>query len=268
MLIQAAAERWSVPTGECHAEGGAVRHPATGRSLGYGDLAAGAELAGFDDAETRRVPGVQQVFPVEPLLLEEARYGRGFGRRLGEPGIAEATLPLPGRRGNPKWDTGRLRRVLDTASAAAGWGESLPGNRGRGIACGYFKETYAATVAEVEVDRDGAIRVPRVVSVIDCGTVVNPDGVEAQVEGAVMDGVATVLHWEVTFENGRVQQGNFDDFPLLRIDEAPRIEVHIVKSSARPSGTGEPPYPPVAPAITNALFAATGRRHRRLPVRS
>lgn len=105
-------------------------------------------------------------------------------------------------------------------------------------------------------------------SAIDCGTVVNPDGVEAQVEGAVMDGIATVLHWEVIFDKGRVQQSNFDDYPLLRIGATPRVEVHIVESSAPPSGTGEPPYPAVPPAICNAIFAAAGKRRRRFPVRA
>lgn len=197
---------------------------------------------------------------VDPLELHR--------RLLGEPRDVEIALPFEGRRGSPRWDTGRLRRVLDRAAEVAGWGQPLPAGRGRGIACSYFKETYNATVAEVEVGADGTVRVPRIVAAIDCGIVVNPDGLEAQVEGAVMDGVATVLHWEVTFERGRVQQENFDGFPLLRIDEAPRVEVQIVESSAPPSGTGEPPYPSVPPAITNALFAATGRRHRRLPIRT
>jgi isoquinoline 1-oxidoreductase beta subunit len=155
---------------------------------------------------------------------------------------------------------------LKKAAEAADWGGPLPRRAGRGIAGCYFKETYAATVAEVEVDKDGTVRVPRVVSAIDCGTVVNPDGVEAQVEGAVMDGVATVLHWAITFEKGRVEQKNFTDYPLLRIDEAPRVEVIIVPSEADPSGTGEPPYPAVAPAIVNAIHAATGKRYRRLPL--
>ncbi|HEX2163691.1 MAG TPA: molybdopterin cofactor-binding domain-containing protein [Thermoanaerobaculia bacterium] len=195
---------------------------------------------------------------VDPLALHR--------RLLGEPRQDGARLGLPGRRGNPRWDTGRLRRVLDLAAEAAGWGEPLPAGRGRGIACSQFGETYNASVAEVEVAADGAVRVLRVVCAIDCGIVVNPDGVEAQVEGAVTDGVASVLQWEITFEKGRVRQSNFHDFPLLRIDQAPRVEVHLVPSREAPSGTGEPPYPPVPPAIVNAIYAATGKRHRRLPI--
>lgn len=206
------------------------------------------------------VDEIAAALEVDPLELQR--------RLLGRPRQAEMELPFPGRRGSPRWDTGRLRRVLDTAATAAGWGSALPSGRGRGIACCYFKQTYVAAVAEVEVDGDAAVRVPRVVVAIDCGTVVNPDGVEAQVEGAVMDAVATVLHWQVTFEDGRVQQSNFDDYPLLRIDEAPAVEVHVLDSREHPSGTGEPPYPPVPPAITNAVFAATGRRIRRLPLLS
>ncbi len=180
--------------------------------------------------------------------------------------VKKISLPLPVRRGRPVWDRSRLRRVLVTAAEHAGWGTSLPAGRGRGIACGRFKRTYTAHVVEVSVHKQGAVRVERVVSAIDCGRVVNPDGVAAQIEGSVMDGVATVLHWGITLEEGRVREGNFDDYPLLRIDEAPHVEIHIVPSEEDPSGTGEPPYPGVPPAITNALFAATGRRVRKLPL--
>ncbi len=183
---------------------------------------------------------------------------------LGTPRKVEIELPLPGRRGRPHWDTGRLRRVLELAARKARWGSDLPAGRGRGLACGYFKRTYVAHVAEVELDgNDLAVR--RVVTAIDCGRVINPDGVEAQVDGSVMDAVATVLNWEITLEGGRVRQSNFDTYPLLRISEAPTVEVHIVASEEDPSGTGEPPYPAAVPAITNAISAATGQRVRRLP---
>jgi CO/xanthine dehydrogenase Mo-binding subunit len=262
-----------------HIQGPGVEHPALydvegGANLPYaipnlrfGHTAVDVPL---QMGSWRSVSHSFNVFAVN-CFVDEIAAGLGIDplelhlRLLGEPRIARAELPLPGRRGNPSWDVGRLRRVFEVAAKASGWGGALPAGEGRGIAGCYFKETYAATVAEVRVGEDGTIRVPRVVSAIDCGTVVNPDGVEAQVEGAVMDGVASVLHWAITFESGRVEQSSFTDFPLLRIDEAPRVEVHIVPSDEDPSGTGEPPYPAVAPAIVNAIHATTGERHRTLP---
>ncbi len=188
-------------------------------------------------------------------------------RLLGEQRTAEIDLPLPGRRGRPRPEVGLLRRVLELAADRAGWSTPLPAGRGRGIACCYYKQTYAAHVAEVSVDPEGNVRVHRIVAALDCGRVVNPSGVEAQAEGAAMDGVATVLNWEVTLEGGRVRQSNFHDYPLLTIARAPEVEVHVAPSDRPPSGVGEPPYPSVAPAIANAIFAAAGVRVRRLPVR-
>lgn len=227
---------------------------------------------GLQMGSWRSVSHSFNVFAVESFLDEVAAATKKDPleiRRqlLGEPRQVSLQLALPGRRGRPSWHTGRLRRVLDTAAGRAGWGKPLPAGRGRGIACCYFKRTYVAHVAEVSAAPDG-LRVHRVVAAIDCGRPVNPNGIEAQVEGSVMDGVASVLHWEITFQNGRVQQSNFHDFPLLIFAEAPAVEVHILPSEEPPSGTGEPPYPSVAPAITNAFFAATGRRIRRLPIRT
>ncbi len=212
------------------------------------------------------------VFAVN-AFLDEVAHAAGTDplalhrRLLGESRQVELQLPLPGRRGRPTWHTGRLRRVLEAAAQKAGWGQPLPPGRGRGIACCYFKQTYAAHVAEVTIGKEGQVKVDRMVAAVDCGRVVNPDGIEAQVEGAAMDGVATVLHWEITFQNGRVQQSDFSDFPLLTLPEAPMVEVEILPSENPPAGMGEPPYPSVAPAITNAIFAASGRRVRRLPIR-
>jgi isoquinoline 1-oxidoreductase beta subunit len=126
--------------------------------------------------------------------------------------------------------------------------------------------SFVAQVAEVAIDRY-RIRVHRVVCAIDCGTAVNPAGVVAQLEGGVVFGLSAALHSEITLKEGRVQQSNFHDYPPLRLNEAPVVEVHIVPSTERPSGVGEPGVPPIAPAVANAVFAATGKRLRRLPLR-
>ena len=123
-----------------------------------------------------------------------------------------------------------------------------------------------AQVAEVEVSREGAVRVRRVVCAVDCGTVVNPDTVKAQIEGAIIFGVTAALYGEITLKNGRVEQANFDTYPMLRINEAPAIEVHIIRNSEPPGGIGEPGTSAIVPAIANAIFAATGKRLRKLPV--
>lgn len=161
----------------------------------------------------------------------------------------------------------RARAVLQLAAAKAGWGEPLPRGTGRGLALQTVFGTFMAQVAEVEVEASGEVRVHRVVCAVDCGTVVNPDIVRAQVEGAVVFGVSAALHGEITVRNGRVEQSNFHDYRVLRIDEAPAVEVHIVPSTAPPGGMGEPATSAVMPAVANAVFAATGRRVRELPIR-
>ena len=157
--------------------------------------------------------------------------------------------------------------VLDLAAEKANWGTPLPKGHGRGIALHFSFDTYVAEVAEVSVTEEGAVRVHRVVAAIDCGRVVNPDGVVAQVEGGIIFGLSAALKSEITLNRGRVEQRNFNDYQVLRIDEAPQIEVHIVPSTEHPMGVGEPPVPPVAPAVANAVFAATGKRARKLPIR-
>jgi isoquinoline 1-oxidoreductase subunit beta len=160
----------------------------------------------------------------------------------------------------------RAKTVLALAADKAGWGGPLPERRGRGVSVQFVFGSYVAQVAEVEVSKRGGVRVHRVVCAIDCGTVINPDIVRAQVEGAVIYGVTAALYGEITLKNGRVEQTNFDSYQALRIDEAPTIEVHIVQSREAPGGVGETGTSAIVPAVSNAIFAATGKRLRRMPV--
>ena len=165
-------------------------------------------------------------------------------------------------------DQPRMLAVLDLAAEKAGWGKPLPAGRGRGIATHFSFASYVAQVVEASVAKDGTVHVHRVVCAVDCGRVVNPDTVKAQMEGGVVFGLTAALKTEITLEKGRVQQSNFQDYPMLRMSESPVIEVHIVPSEENPTGVGEPSVPPVAPALANAIFAATGKRVRRLPIRT
>ena len=160
----------------------------------------------------------------------------------------------------------RAKAVLALAAEKAGWGRPLPARTGWGVSLQSVFATYMATVAQVEVSKDGTPHVRRVVCAVDCGTVVNPDTVRAQVQGAVIFGITAALHGEITLKNGRVEQSNFDSYQMLRFDEAPAIEVHIVQSSEPPGGIGEAGTSAIVPAITNAIYAATGVRLRKLPV--
>jgi len=162
--------------------------------------------------------------------------------------------------------TPRARAVLAFAAEKAGWGEPLPERVGRGVALQHVFATYMAMVAEVDVSKNGAVRVRRVVCALDCGTVVNPDTVQAQVQSAVVFGITAALHGEITLKNGRVEQSNFHDYEMLRIDQAPAIEVHIVQNSEPPGGLGEAGTSAIVPAVANAIFAATGKRLRKMPV--
>jgi isoquinoline 1-oxidoreductase beta subunit len=157
--------------------------------------------------------------------------------------------------------------VLNLAAEKAGWGRPLAKGRGRGIAVHESFNTFVAQVAEVTVGQDGAIKVDRVVCAVDCGLAINPDVIRAQMEGGIGFGLSAALHGAITLKDGRVEQSNFHDYVPLRIDEMPRVEVHIVASREQPTGVGEPGVPPVAPAVANAIAAATGKRLRTLPLK-
>jgi isoquinoline 1-oxidoreductase beta subunit len=180
---------------------------------------------------------------------------------LGEPRELEYR-----HHGGPVFDTGRLRGVLELAADRAGWGRRLPAGRAQGIAAHFTFGSYAAHVVELSVDDDGGIRVHRIVVAVDCGIAVNPSGIQAQAVGGTVDGLTVALWSEITVADGRPEQSNFHDYRLLTIDKLPEVEVHIVPSRKDPFGMGEIAVSSVPPAVANALYAATGKRHRRLPM--
>jgi isoquinoline 1-oxidoreductase subunit beta len=161
----------------------------------------------------------------------------------------------------------RVRRVLQTVAEKAGWGKPLPKGKGRGIAQHTCFGAHVAYVADVSVnEKDGTVKVDRIVAAVDIGPVINPNPVMAQVEGGIIEGVSTALKEEIYFANGGVRTGNFDDYKIIRMSEIPEIEIHLVKSTEKIGGIGEPGVPPTAPAIANAVFNATGARIRRIPM--
>jgi isoquinoline 1-oxidoreductase beta subunit len=165
-----------------------------------------------------------------------------------------------------RFDASRLWNVVKLAADKSAWGTPLAEGRGRGIAASYNQGAWVAEVAEVTVTGDD-FSVDRIVCAIDCGRVINPQGARNQVEGAIVEGLSAALHGRITVRDGVVQEGNFDDYRFCRMSEIPNIDVHLVESRDAPRGLGEGPLPPVAPAITNAIFAATGKRIRELPIR-
>jgi isoquinoline 1-oxidoreductase subunit beta len=159
----------------------------------------------------------------------------------------------------------RHKAVLELAAKAADWDSPLPKGKGRGIAVAEAFGTYVAQVAEVTVAPNGKVKVDRVVCAVDCGTPINPDVITAQMEGGIGFGLGAALYGAITLKDGQVEQTNFDAYQVLRIDEMPKVEVHIVPSPEAPTGVGEPGVAPVGPAVANAVFAATGKRLRVLP---
>ena len=163
-------------------------------------------------------------------------------------------------------ETARLRAVLQEAATRSGWGKPLPKGRARGVACYFSFDTYMAQVAEVSLE-NGAVKVHRVTAAVDCGRVINPDGVKAQIESAIIYGLAAALYGKITVKDGAVEQSNFHDYQVARIGDAPVMDIHLIPSTAAPKGIGEPGVPCLAPAVTNAVYALTGKRVRKLPIK-
>ncbi len=160
----------------------------------------------------------------------------------------------------------RYKGVLEAAAAKSGWGKPLPDGVFRGIAVAQSFGSYVAEVAEVSVAADGTPKVHRVVAAVDCGMTVNPEIIRRQIEGGIVFGLSAALYGKLTIKDGKVEQTNFHDYPVLRMSEMPRVEVHILPSTEKPGGIGEPGTPPIAPAVVNAIYAATGKRLRSLPI--
>jgi isoquinoline 1-oxidoreductase beta subunit len=160
----------------------------------------------------------------------------------------------------------RLRAALDLVAEKCGWGAALPPRVGRGVCAQTAFASFIATVVEAEVDEHGEILLRRVTTAVDTGIIVNPDTIVAQLEGGLVFGLTAALYGEITLKNGRLQQSNFNSYRMLRIDQMPKIEVHLIKSGEAPGGIGETGTTAAAPALRNALFAATGVALRRLPV--
>jgi isoquinoline 1-oxidoreductase beta subunit len=161
-----------------------------------------------------------------------------------------------------------MKAVLELAADKAGWSTPLPPGKGRGIAVAEAFKTFVAQVAEVSVGKDGQIKVDRVVCAVDCGTPINPDIIAAQMEGGIGFGLGAVLYGAITLKDGRIEQDNFNGYRVLRMNEMPKVEVHIVPSTEPPTGVGEPGVAPLGPAVANAIFAATGKRIHVLPFSS
>src|SRR5881398_3899313 len=244
--------------------------------LKFGPLDKGIDRTLIDGAAN--LPYAIPNLLVDQATLELAAVPRGPWRSVGvshngfvtecfldEIAVAGGRDPFELRRELLR-DKPRHRRTLEVAAEKAGWGSPLPPGRGRGIALAEWGPTVCVEVAEVTVEADGSVRVPRVVCAVDCGQTVNTGQIEAQMQGGVVFGLSAALYGEITLARGRVVQGNFDTYPVVRMAVAPAVEVYIVPSSDPQGGAGEPGVPPIAPAVCNAIFAATGKRIRKLRI--
>ncbi|ACY12915.1 xanthine dehydrogenase family protein molybdopterin-binding subunit [Haliangium ochraceum] len=214
----------------------------------------------------RAVHTTHTTFAVESFLDELAeKAGKDpYEYRMGL--IDELTVSRPQPNKDFPWDPARLRGVLELAAKKAEWGKELPPGHGVGLAVGIDHLSYGAEVVEVSVI-DGKLRIHKVVCAADCGPVLNPNGARAQLEGGIVQGLSAALKEKITITGGRVDQGNFDSYPILRIDEAPLvIESYFVETDTHPTGLGEPSVPPIAAALANAIYRATGKRLRTLPL--
>ncbi|MBU1332596.1 MAG: molybdopterin-dependent oxidoreductase [Gammaproteobacteria bacterium] len=229
----------------------------------------------------RSVANIPHAFAAQCFIAELAHRASKDHRQFALELIGPARQIDPGAMGDTwnytesperyPYDTGRLRGVIDAACKGAGWGRTLPEGHGLGLAFCYSFLSYTAAVVEVAVDDQGAVRVLSVDMAIDCGPQINPERIRAQLEGGAIMGLSLAMSSEITFANGRVVQSNFHDYEVLRHNASPRtIRTHLVNDDHNlpPGGVGEPPVPPVAPALCNAIFAATGKRVRSLPVRT
>ena len=237
-------------------------YPAQHFRMSYVPVESGATRGAW-----RGVEIAFNVFSVECFIDELAHLAGQdpylFRRRLLMKGAGRSTAPRSNFDGTLA-DPARVIHMLDLVTEKAGWGQPLGPNRGRGISCFFSKTSYLAQVAEVTV-KDGKLRVDRVITVVDPGRVINMNGIRAQIEGAVLMGLSAALKERITIKNGMVQQQNFNNYEVLRMPDAPHLETYLVESGRPPGGIGEPPLALIGPSVGNAIFAATGKRLRKLP---